>query len=355
MMLKALQFNLVRTYRGRVANNIRSVSKVVARSINNENATSSQGDSFKYCLTHVQRYDRENYLAALCIGDPLVRRSIIALRAFNAELALIRDATTNSDRAKVRFHFWSKLVEEILRRNNLPPEHNEASAEKDLAYYRHTPVAKELLDLFRLIEIDTDIKQSLTDLIGARISSKVLGYKPFDSMAELELYSSKSNGSIYQLSWRLALQLRNSPQTHCDALQSISKSLGIAHGLSNIIRGIPYNSTKNCCYIPQDILMSNNLTIRDLMTKQLDGSRIAPVVEQLAIRCQDLVDQASSNHKNIPSNMRQLFLPRVAITSYLKRLRKCNYNICDPSLGRRNELLPLSIWMASKFYWAPIL
>lgn len=311
-------------------------------------------DSQKYCLEHVRKYDRENYLAAICINDARTRRAVFALRAFNVELSLIRDSTTNSDRAKLRFHFWSKLVEEIIRRN----DEQDSNIDKLNAYYNYTPLAKELLDLFYLVDMDVKVKTCLKDLIGARVSSKVLGYKQFETVKELELYCSKSNASIYHLSAELSCQLNNFWNTAKDIKEAMNygaESLGVAHGLSNIIRGIPYNSTKNCCYIPKDLLERHQLTTRDFTNNKLDGHKVRPVVEELAISCQMSVSDFYRHTLHIPNFFKQLFLPRVAIQTNLRKLKKCNYNICDPSLRLKNGLLPLNLWMASKYFRAPIL
>lgn len=308
-------------------------------------------DSYKFCVDHVKKYDRENYLAALCIEDLLSRRAVFCLRAFNVELSLVRDSTTNSDRAKLRFLFWSKLIEEILKRDSV-------DSKKTNAYYNYSPVAKEMIGLFHLIDIDDEITTWLNNLIGARLSSKVLGYKPFQSNAELELYCSKSNSSIYHLSVVAGQQLHNTWFSNYGILttaHSVAGNLGIAHGLSNVIRGIPYNSTKNCCYIPSDLLKKHNLTNRDFVNKNLDGEKISPVVESMATRCQELMNQVHIENRFLPNYFRHLFLPRVAIQSNLNKLKKCKYNIMDPRLKQRNNLLALKLWLATKCHRLPIL
>lgn len=310
-------------------------------------------ESHKFCVAHVRKYDRENYLAALCIRDPLLKRAVFCLRAFNVELSLVRDSTTNSDRAKIRFHFWSKLLEEIFRRDKTA----DLSLDKLTAYYNHTPIARELLDVFHLISLDDETRKWLSDLIGSRISSKVLGYKSFATLKELELYCSKSNSSIYHLGVISGQQLHNvwfSNYNIVTTAHRVSEDLGIAHGLSNIIRGIPYNASKSCCYVPDDLLKKHNLTSRDFTTKNLDGEKISPVVKSLAIRCQEFMKNAHYENRFIPNFFRDLFLPRVAIQSNLNKLKKCNYNILDQRLMRKDEMLPMKLWLCSKFHRFPI-
>lgn len=311
--------------------------------------------SHDYCLLQVRKYDRENYLAGLCINDAKIRRVNFALRAFNVELAIIRDKTSDSDRAKVRFHFWSKLIDEIIRRNDVTQQ--DLDQDKLNAYYNHSPIAKELLEIFNLVDLTPNNQAHLKDLIGSRLSSKVLGYKRFETMSELILYCSKSNESLYQLAWDTSRQIHNiwnPPEEFSDRLREISHHIGVAHGLSNVIRGIPYNASKGSCFVPNDLLKQFELEPADFASsikrKELDGHRLKPVVKELAIRCQTYLDEAHSVIVYVPTPYRDIFLTRVAIQSFLRKLRLCHYDICDPKLNRAKSLLPLNLWLNQKYH-----
>lgn len=318
-------------------------------------------DSHRYCVSHVRRFDRENYLAALFIKDKLTRRAVFCLRAFNVELALVKDLTSDLQRAKLRFHFWSKLIDEIARKY----KEGDINIVKEKAYYKQTPIAKELLDVFHLVDVKGDIEEQLRNLIGARISSKIIGDEPLETMGDLELYCLKSNASIYRLAHRLSTGLHNMFPENLyvtEVNDRISDELGLAHGISNVIRGIPHNATMRCCYIPKDLLSEHRLAREDFMIvdkvkerPKLDGARIAPVVKALSQRCQSLLDSVRADQRHLTAYFRDLYLPRVAIQSYLKRLRKCNYNVCDPRLGVRNGLLPLSMKLATVHHRLPVL
>lgn len=314
------------------------------------------GDAHKYCVEHVRRHDRENFLAALCIEDPILRRAVLAIRAFNVELSLIKDSTSSTDRAMIRFHFWSKFVEEIVRRDG---EEVVTNDHKSTAYYKQTPVAKELLDLFHLVKMDDGMRKCLEDLIGARLSSKAMGTKLFESMEELELYCEKSNGSLYNLCIRLNEGLRPNLKTSEQTMQILydtSKSIGIAQGLSNVIRGIPFNASRECCYIPMDLFKEYQLKTRDFIGKGLDGDKIKPVVEFLSKKCQDSLNIVNVNQRKLLPQYRQLFMPRVGIQLSLNRLRKLNYNICDSKLQSKSNIrLPLNLLLTSKIPWAPVI
>lgn len=311
------------------------------------------------CLHQVKKYDRENYLAGLCIEDMRVRRAVIALRAFNVELSLIRDKTTDTDRAKIRFLFWSKLIDEIKARNHKVL--NESDAEKADSYYKFTPVAKELIEVFQYVDFDDRSEKYMKDMIGARISPKVLGYESFKTMEDLELYCSKSNSSLYQLAGWISCQLNEVSLTNSqlhEKCQTVAYELGLAHGLVNVIRAIPYNATKGCCYVPESTLNDTGLTLNDfrlnLNRKNLDDVKAKPAVACLANRCQNILNRVHLMDRSLPNFLRVLFLPRVTVQSYLNKLHKCDYQICSKKLQTRNELLPFSLWLAKRFTRAPI-
>lgn len=317
-------------------------------------------DSYLSCLLQVKKYDRENYLAGICLKQYRIRRAVFALRAFNVELSLIRDKTTDTDRAKIRFLFWSKLVEEIERRNSA--DLSELDDEKKDSYYKFTPVAKELIEVFHQIDLDEDLIGNLKDLIGSRLSPKVLGYQPFVTMDELETYCSKSNSPIYWLSWNIFRQLNyiwDLDDESYEITKITSKNLGLAHGLTNVMRSIPLNATKGCCFIPESVLKETNLTSDDFKLnfkrKNLDGEKLKPAIEYLAVHCRETIRKAMINLPDMPRESRILFLPYIAILSYLRKLEKCNFDVCDSNLYVRDNLLPLNFWLSSKFYRAPLI
>ncbi|KAM7307444.1 uncharacterized protein ISCGN_011080 [Ixodes scapularis] len=54
--------------------------------------------------------------------------------------------------------------------------------------------------------------------------------------------------------------------------------------------------------------------------------------------------KAHSLKTNVPASVRPVFLPAVASSSYLEKLRRVDFNVFDSQLQKRNGLLPLSLW-----------
>uniref|UniRef100_A0A131YS36 NADH dehydrogenase [ubiquinone] 1 alpha subcomplex assembly factor 6 n=1 Tax=Rhipicephalus appendiculatus TaxID=34631 RepID=A0A131YS36_RHIAP len=67
-----------------------------------------------YCMDQVKQYDYENYLCSLLLPAGL-RRSAFAIRAFNVELAQIRDVVSRADIGVMRIHFWKDAVERVYK------------------------------------------------------------------------------------------------------------------------------------------------------------------------------------------------------------------------------------------------
>lgn len=75
----------------------------------------SPNPAFSYCANLVKQYDYENYLLGLLTPSEC-RDAYFAIRAFNIEIALIKDQTNaNPHASRMRFNWWRGVLEEIYR------------------------------------------------------------------------------------------------------------------------------------------------------------------------------------------------------------------------------------------------
>nr|XP_054918641.1 NADH dehydrogenase (ubiquinone) complex I, assembly factor 6-like isoform X3 [Dermacentor andersoni] len=125
-----------------------------------------------YCMDQVKQYDYENYLCSLLLPAGL-RRSAFAIRAFNVELAQIRDIVSRADIGLMRIRFWKDAVERVYKGN--PPEH---------------PVAQELSMMIQSKQLS---RHWISRMIESRES--ILSDKPHSTVNELEEYAEKSVSS----------------------------------------------------------------------------------------------------------------------------------------------------------------
>ena len=91
-------------------------------------ASNASNRSLDYCMNIVKTRSYEHYLSTLLL-PPKIRRFGFALRAFNSEIASIRDVVTSKHAGFGRLVFWRETVENLFDPVKPVPNH---------------PIAKEL-------------------------------------------------------------------------------------------------------------------------------------------------------------------------------------------------------------------
>jgi NADH dehydrogenase [ubiquinone] 1 alpha subcomplex assembly factor 6 len=74
---------------------------------------SNHDGNLRYCIDQVKNYDYDNYLGGLLIPKRFTE-SYFAIRAFNIEIATIKDQShSNTMAGRLRFQWWSDAIDEI--------------------------------------------------------------------------------------------------------------------------------------------------------------------------------------------------------------------------------------------------
>lgn len=264
-----------------------------------------------YCMDQVKQYDYENYLCSLLLPDGL-RRSAFAVRAFNVELAQIRDAVSRADIGLMRIHFWKDAVERVYKGN--PPEH---------------PVAQELSVMVQSKQLS---RRWMSRMIESREST--LGDKPHSTVGELEEYAEKSVSSTLYL----ILQAMGVQNVVCD---HVASHIGKLQGLTNLIRGVPFNAARGRVYLPSELMAKHKVSQESVARGKAD---LKDLIYEIACTAHQHLATARSMKKDIPRDIRLVYLPAVASSMYLEKLRHADFNVYDGRLHVRNGLLPLSLW-----------
>ncbi|XP_013874377.1 NADH dehydrogenase (ubiquinone) complex I, assembly factor 6 isoform X2 [Austrofundulus limnaeus] len=261
------------------------------------NATAAFQHSEKYCLDLVRSRDHEGFISSLLLPFE-ARRSSLALRAFNVELAQVKDSVSQKTIGLMRMQFWQTAVEEIYRDD--PP---------------NQPVSTEL---WRAVRTHNLTKRWLLRIVTER--EKDLNDKAYRNIQELETYSENTQSSLLYL----LLECLGVKNVHADHAAS---HIGKAQGIVTCLRAIPYHSSRRKVYLPMDICMLHGASQEDFIR----GSR-----EQ---KVRDVVyDIASQAH---------VHLQHVVIEDYLHRVRKADFDVFHKSLQNRNPLLSLQLYLRS--------
>ncbi|KAK7063020.1 NADH dehydrogenase (ubiquinone) complex I, assembly factor 6 [Halocaridina rubra] len=272
-------------------------------------------DTTQYCLNIVKKYDYENFLSVLLLPGTS-RAAAFAVRAFNVEIAQIQDVTSQALIAKMRLQFWRDTLDDIFHGK---------SPEQPVAIELQRAVAKYKLS-----------KRWLSSLIDSREDH--LENKPFESLQSVEDYSEKSNSVLYYL----ILQSLGVENVHAD---HVASHLGKAEGITRLIRGVPHLSSRRIVLLPQDVLMAHKVSQENIIRGSQDQN-VKDVVFDIASTAHHHIEHVKDLMKSVPKNARIGLLSHVSVSSYLDALQQVHFDVFNPALQRRNNLLPVRLWWA---------
>ncbi|XP_035222134.1 NADH dehydrogenase (ubiquinone) complex I, assembly factor 6-like isoform X2 [Stegodyphus dumicola] len=242
--------------------------------------TTRKFDSFHYCLETVRKYDHENYLCTLLLPRH-VRSEAFVIRAFNAEVSQVREVVSTTAIGQMRMQFWTDALGKTFAGN--PPDQ---------------PVTKELAKVLQRHKLS---KAWFQRLISSR--EALLNDKPFLSIKELEEYSNMAVVPVYLL----ILQTLGITSVHCD---HVASHIGIAQGICNILRGIPYNASKGRVFLPLELMSKHRLSQEGLLHGD-QKKNLQDAVYDLSCVAHQHLQMGRKLHKDVPVEVKPVFLPAV--------------------------------------------
>uniref|UniRef100_A0A3Q3QA18 NADH dehydrogenase (ubiquinone) complex I, assembly factor 6 n=1 Tax=Monopterus albus TaxID=43700 RepID=A0A3Q3QA18_MONAL len=260
--------------------------------------------------------DYDGFVSSLLLPEE-ARRSSLALRAFNVELAQVKDLVSQKTIGLMRMQFWKSAIEEIYR--------DEAPKQ---------PVSAEL---WRAVRKHYLTKRWLLRIITER--EKDLDDRTYRNLQELERYSENTQSSLIYL----LLECLGVKDVHADHAAS---HIGKAQGIVTSLRAIPYHSNRRKVYLPMDICMLHGASQEDFIRGSRD-QKVRDVVYDIASQAHVHLQHARSFSHNVPAAATRAFLQTVALEDYLQRVRRADFDVFHPSLQNRNPLLPIQLYIRS--------
>ncbi|KAK7492253.1 hypothetical protein BaRGS_00016550 [Batillaria attramentaria] len=280
-----------------------SAGTIVHRDSRCREFSSQQLDNPSYCTDLVKKYDHENYLCCLLLPKDL-QRAAFAIRAFNVELAQVRDVVSEKKIGAMRLQFWKDTVERLL----------------------------EAARYFRLS------KRLFKRLVEAR--AEQLERDGFQSIQEVELYAENTASTLHYL----MLECLGVKNVHADHAAS---HIGKAQGVTTLLRAIPYHAQSRRVYLPLEIIVKHKVSQEDIMRGKAEKN-IRDAVFEVATIAHRHLETARSFQKDVPKKAFVAFLNTYPTDHYLKRLQAANFNVFDPKLQIRNSTLPLYLWLQKR-------
>lgn len=284
--------------------------------VNNRLLSKTKTTYFDHCFETVRKYDYENFLCLLLLPEGS-RASTFAIRAFNTELAQIRDTVTDRKLGLARIQFWKDTVEKIYTKTSQPM----------------TPVSAELA---KAVEKHRLTQRWLTQMILAR-EERLLSDAAFSTWRDVENYAEKSISSVLYL----ILECLHVKNVHADHAAS---HIGKAQGITTLIRATPYHAKKNMVYLPMDLMVKHNVS-QEEVARGCREQKMRNLICDLATDAHRHLDTGVGSANQLPKSSLPAFLPSVTTRSYLKALERTDYDVFDARLSHRNHWLPLNLWI----------
>jgi phytoene synthase len=270
-----------------------------------------------YCLDQVRRFDRDRYLTALFA--PAARRDgLLALYAFNVEVARIRELIREPMMGQVRLQWWRDAVAEIYAGS----ERRHQVVQPLAAAVRRHGLSREHFDR----------------LLDAR--EQDMAAEPPADLPALVAYAHGTAGSLGLLAVEVLGAPGTRPPRHGPdvAVAAAAANAWTAHALVGLLRAVPHHARQRRLYLPQSLLAEHQVAPHELLDLR-PGPGLAAVARCIATEAERFLDG-----RVVPRPPRLLaaaFLPATLARADLGWLRRADYDPFDSRLQRPS---PGRIW-----------
>jgi phytoene synthase len=230
---------------------------------------------------------------------------MFALFAFNYEIAKTREVVTEPLLGRIRLQWWREGIEAVYGGGRLR------------AHEVMTPLGA-VIRRHGLSRADFD------RLIDAR--ERDLDPEPPASVAALEAYCRDSSGTLQALILEVLGE-------RGEIARNAAMAAGTGYALTGLLRAVPFHARAKRQYIPRALADAEGLDPRDFF--EFRPTRpLAAIVERLAARAEEHLEQARSHRLDIPRAALPALLPVRLAAAHLRRLKRARFNVFAPKLAR---------------------
>ena len=238
-----------------------------------------------WCAEEVRQHDRERWLTALYAPEP-ARSRLMALYAFNLEVARARENVTQPTLGLMRLQWW-----------------RDALAENVQGRPRAHPVAQALAAL----TLDRDAVERM-------LSARELDMedRPIADLAALEAYAEATSAGLSHLALDL-LEIGDA-----DA-RAAARHVGIAWSLVGLLRALPFHASRRRLYLPASLLEQTATDAEAVLAGHFDaglGRAVATVAATAAAHLR------AARERRVPRQALPVLLPATLADRHLARLRR---------------------------------
>ena len=266
------------------------------------------------CLEAVRAHDHDRFLTLLFV-PPAKRPALIALYAFNIEIARIAELVTEPMMGHIRLQWWRETLDGIPRGETRG--HAAADALREAG---GIPIGR------------------LQALVDAR--ERDLSEDAFPDMAALEIYAEATSSELMASAAEI---LAGRPDAAASA--GVTRHAGIAYALTGLLRALPVHASQGRLLLPADILGRHDVDPHDVLAGRMTGGLRSAMgeVADAARRHLSAARRASFDAALLPA-----LLPASLCDRYLDRISVRDFDpfrhpVEVPAFRRQLRLLQRSL------------
>lgn len=257
----------------------------------------------------LRRHDRDRFQTAL-FAPAQCRAALIALYAFNFEVARIREVTREPVLGRIRLQWWRDAIAELY--SGAAPRRHEIVAALSVAIRDHKLSRAHFDALLNARELD-------------------LGEEAPASMEALEAYAEGTSASLILLALE-ALGIREGQALGAGV------SVGIAYALAGLLASVPFHARMRRIYLPKDVTDSHHLDIERSLFELKPSPALEESVKEVAALARYHLSVARAQRSAVPRAARSAFLLGVLAGRRLDLLERLHHDVINPRLARREAL-----------------
>jgi 15-cis-phytoene synthase len=272
------------------------------------------------CAALVRAADIDRYYSTL-FAPPAKRAALLALYAFNAEIAQISQRVTDPLPGEVRLQWW---------RDAMAAGGEEADG---ASTGQGHPVAAALERCIRAFRLP---RGAFDRLIEARIFD--LYHDPMPTMAELEGYAGDTSSALIQLAC-LILAEGDDP-----ASATAAGHAGVACALTGLLRGFGHHAARGQIFLPADRMAHHAVTREAVLAGEAEPG-LAPLLAEMRAAARTHLGAMRAAMAGLDRRLWPAFLPVALCRLCLARMERPGH---DPFRGGAEPLPLAKLWAMAR-------
>ena len=273
-------------------------------------------DAAAFCADLVRSHDFPRYASTLFLPG-VHRRPMLAIYAFNVEIARVRDQVSQALPGEMRLQWWTDML-----------------AGQGHGGVEGNPVASELLWAIQTWRLPVE---RLARLIVEHEFD--LYNDPMPSLSALEGYANDTASALFSSCARILVR-------PSEAIDHVARHAGLAYGMIDVVNKLPQDTARRQLFLPQQFLQQHGSSVEEVFAgKQTPQARAA--VDQLVGEAGRHLKTAQALLADVPREVRPAFLPLALVRRDIKRMERRDN---DPFMLRRVPRFRMlwALWLASR-------